>query len=115
MRTTEKLQAKYSLILREREKHSDQTVEDFCKRHGTTPWTYYYWKKKLGKISDSSPSPRSFLPVQVMPPSPIFTSGGSSALDYELRFPNGCMMRLSGTLSREDIAAVIHTVAALRA
>jgi hypothetical protein len=110
MRTPEQLKAKYESILQEREKHSDQSINDFCKHRGIAPWTFYYWKKRLRKAPVCSPALRKFLPLQIMPSAPM-AANGSIAIDYEIRFSNGSMMRLSGKMQREDISFIIRTVA----
>ncbi len=113
MRDTEQLKAKYGLILREREKHGDQSVEDFCNRHGITPWRYYYWKKRLRKAADNFPPLRKVVPLQLTPSSRVCANDGS-VIDSEIKFSNGTMMRISGTIQREDFLALIETVAAVQ-
>jgi len=109
MRDTERLKAKYGMILQEREKHGDQSVEDFCKRYGISAWTFYYWKKRLRRASDCPLPIKRFVPIQVMPSR---SSSRDTVNDYEIRFPNGYAMRISGAMPREDISFIMRKIAA---
>jgi transposase-like protein len=114
MRDPEQLKAKYALILRDREKHTDQTVDEFCRVHGIAPWTYYYWKRRLrqapGPESTTLPV-KKFLPIHVMrPPSPELRDFSPGC---EIGFSNGMTMHFSGKMQLEDVSHIIRTVSSL--
>jgi hypothetical protein len=117
MRDIQLLEAKYARILRERTQHADQSVDEFCRVHGIAPWTYYYWKRRLRQapVSKGASLPvKNFLPLQLISPSPKIANG-EGGMKYEITFPNGVTVHLSGTMQREDHAVIIGTVAAIRA
>lgn len=113
MRDAQPLEAKYSQILRDREKHAGQSVEEFCRDKGINPCTYYYWKKRLRKTSEISANQKNFLPVDITIP-PASSVNGGTAITYEIGFPNGVAMRLSGALHHADHSIIIGAVARLR-
>ena len=116
MKLSTEQQARYIRILKERERHTDQTVDEFCRNHGITPWSYYYWKRRLSQAPacDRASLPENkFLPVRIMP-SVATTGNGNTIIKYEMEFPNGITLRLSGSLQREDHVAVIGAVGGLR-
>ena len=108
--------ARYARIFKERARHTDQSVDVFCRVHGITPWTYYYWKRRLRPAPTSTTASlpeKRFLPVRILPPaSPA--GNGDTVIKYEMEFPNGIRLRLSGALQREDHSAVIGAVAGVR-
>jgi hypothetical protein len=108
--TPQQLEARYSQILREREKHTDQSVEEFCRIRGISPWAYYSWKRRLRTKPEISQRQKKFLPVQLIGPTAA-TGNNDSAKKYEITFPNGITLRLSGSLQREDHAAIIGAIA----
>jgi hypothetical protein len=113
MRESQQLAAKYAMLLQERKKHADQSVEEFCRGRGISPWTYYSWKKRLRQASNDSTVPKKFLPVQFISPTPT-TTRAEGGTEYEIKFPNGITMRLMGALQGEDHSAIIGAIAGVR-
>lgn len=93
------LREKYARILKQREQSPEVPLERFCRRHGISPWTYYYWKKRL----------EDTLTTQVMRPKP-FVPVVMERLDLEsgpwaeVRYPNGILLRCTGNHSKEALA-----------
>lgn len=111
--TRHPLEARYSQILREREKHADQSVKKFCRSQGISPWTYYSWKKRLRTKAKISADQKKFLPVQLMGPT-VADVRNDTGIKYEIEFPNGITLRLTGGLHHEDHTAVIGSIAGFR-
>jgi hypothetical protein len=103
-------QEKYALILQDREKHIDEPMTIFCKKHGISLWTYYYWKKRLGKFQDRSLSPKKFTPVTLEQPAQ--TAFGKPY--YSFRFPNGAALLISEKMDPVDLSRLMLTVADIR-
>lgn len=112
MRDVQQIKTKYAMILRERAKYANQSVEEYCRGKGINPCTYYYWKKRLGATAASAVQ-NKFLSVQVMQPTPS-GDNGEAVIQYEIAFPNGITMRLSGALRHMDHSAIISAVGGLR-
>jgi hypothetical protein len=112
MRDAQRLETKYTQILQDREKHPDQSVEEYCRGQGINPWSYYSWKKRLRRAPKTAASEKKFLPVHVLPPASL--ENDEAVTTYEMAFPNGITMRLSGALRSADHATIIGTVGGLR-
>ena len=116
MKLTADQHARYTRILKERERHTDQTVDEFCSEQGITPWIYYYWKRRLRQAPASNVASlpeNKFLPVRILP-STATAGNGDTVLKYEMEFPNGITVCLSGPLQREDHSTIISAVGGLR-
>ena len=109
MKKSEILRAKYEAIVRERVRHSDQPLEEFCRQHGIKPWTFYYWKKVLRKSPKSSYAQGNFIPLRVASPLPPVQD--APVLSYEIRFSNGGSVHISGRLDLTDLTGIIRSVA----
>lgn len=111
MRKTKSLLAKYERILHERVKHYDQPFKEFCKQHDIKPATFYYWKKQLTK-SGVFPSPKdTFIPVRMIEQTDL--EQNPRCISYEIRFPNGSSVHISGEMGVNDLTGVIRTVSGL--
>jgi len=109
--------ARYARILKDRQHHTDQTVDEFCRIHGITPWIYYYWKRRLHPApagTTASLPEKRFLPVRILPPPASPAGNGDPVIKYEMEFPNGIRLRLSGALQAADHSAVIGAVVGVR-
>jgi hypothetical protein len=116
MKLSTEQQARYARILKDRERHNDQTVDEFCRIQGITPWIYYYWKRRLAGTparAVASLPEKGFLPVRILPSSSI-VGNVEPAITYEMEFPNGIRLRLSGALQVADHSAVIGAVGGVR-
>jgi len=108
MRTTaapQLLKRKYALLIEERSKHPDQSVETFCRVHGITVWCYYYWRKRLSSRTLKPVSREQFVPVNISP-SPSLVSRGNTPR-YALRFPSGITLGISGDFDRNHVVELV--------
>jgi hypothetical protein len=111
MREAQQLETKYTRILQDREKHPDQSVEEYCRDQGISPWSYYSWKKRLRREPKTASIEKKFLPVHVLPRASL--ENDEAVIHYEIAFPNGITMRLSGSLRSADHAAIIGAAGAV--
>jgi hypothetical protein len=109
-RSGQALRAKYSAILREREKDTTQPVSAFCKRRGISPASFYRWKNILDLLVRRNSPRERFIPVTVGPPSPPTDSAKHC---YDFRFPNGATLQISGVLDIADVSLLIGSVGEL--
>ena len=100
-------QEKYGLILLDREKHLDEPLPIFCKKHGISPWSYYYWKKRLGKLLACSVLPKKFIPVTLEQSAQNFIDKPR----YTFRFSNGATLLISEKMDLLDLSQLVLTVA----
>jgi len=104
-------QEKYASILKDREKHPDEAIAIFCKKHGISLWSYYYWKKRLGKFQICSSLQKKFIPVTLEQPA-------QNCIDkplYTFRFPNGTALLISEKMDPSDLSRLALTVAGIQA
>jgi|SRR5271157_3585241 len=93
------LGAKYTRILREREQAPEVPLDRFCRKHGISLWTYYHWKKRLADTPASQiVRTEPFVPVVM---GRMAQESGAWA---EVRYPNGILLRCTGSHSREELA-----------
>jgi transposase-like protein len=82
------------------------TVEQFCKTHGIHPWTYYFWRKKLGIVKAE---PR-LLPAIDSTPSFITVSPRTHehALSNttKVALPNGISIQFPAALTAEQLQVI---------
>jgi transposase-like protein len=76
----EKQHAMFSMI--ESWQSSGESQQAFCKSHEISFNTFYYWYKRYRQAQTTTPSPSSFIPVQVQP-----VASGSPLV--ELILPDG--------------------------
>jgi transposase-like protein len=105
-RTEQALRAKYLAIFREREKDNKQSVSAFCKKQGISPAAYYRWKNILRPTRLHVPQ-ESFVPVTVAP------SSDNIRQRYDLRFPNGATLQITGGLNSADLSALVVSIGKL--
>jgi hypothetical protein len=77
------------------------------------PWTYYYWKKRLG-LQDTAqrkllPSRKAFLPVAIP------AQHHSDKVFTEVILPGGVTIRFPGGFDKELFRAVIEVFSSSRA
>ena len=101
----------YRTLLQERSRDTSVPLARFCRKHGIGPWTYYYWKKRLGhkdtvhKKQDTSAS-TSFVPVSVIP--------AHKDLPYmEVRLRDGTVIRIHGGYDKDIFRSIIETVSSV--
>jgi hypothetical protein len=86
-------------------------LEHFCRKHGISPWTYYYWKKRLGlqdtALRNQPPVRKAFLPVSI---SPIHDASGFT----EIRFREGTSIRFPGGFDKDLFRAIIEVLSSAR-
>ena len=93
------LRKKYTRILKQRERTPDIPLDVFCRKHGISLWTYYYWKKRLaGNLSTQVVRTEPFVPVVI---GHLEQENGSWA---EVRDPNGILLRCTGGHNGEELA-----------
>ena len=103
------LRAKYTRILKQRERRHEVPLDRFCRQHGISLWTYYYWKKRLTdtpttQVLRAGP----FVPVVMRR---LEQESGPWA---EIRYPNGILLRCSGNFSTEALAVVARALMAAK-
>ena len=103
------LRAKYEAIIRNRETQSELSVEAFCKKHEITPYTYFYWNKKLRIGRNRFSSRAKFIPVTIK----NLPQQNRVQTNYEFRFTNGAVLSVSDELENEKLSVLIRTVAML--
>jgi len=108
-RTEQALRAKYLAIFREREKDTEQPVLAFCKKQGLSPAAYYRWKNIL-RSARRHTSRESFVPITV---TPIATPSNSAEARFDLRFPNGATLQITGSLNSADLSALVVSIGKL--
>ena len=95
--------AHYRRLLSLREQSPGEPVAVFCRRHGMSVWTYYYWRKRLGGEQAVAAVRPTFVQVA--------DSGQVQAvvptLGVELAFPGGLQARLPRGYSREELLMVV--------
>jgi hypothetical protein len=95
--------AHYRRLLSLREQNPGESVAVFCRRHGMSVWTYYYWRKRLG----------GGLEVGAVRPTFVQVADGEGVravvptLGVELAFPGGLQARLPRGYSREELLMVV--------
>ena len=93
------LREKYTRILKQREQAPEVSLNRFCRRHGISVWTYYYWKKRLADIATTQVlRTEPFVPVVM---ERLEQENGAWA---EVRYPNGILLRCTGSHSGEELA-----------
>jgi hypothetical protein len=97
--------------LQKRSHDSSIPLEHFCHKHGISPWTYYYWKKKLG-FQDTAQRKlqlgrKAFLPVSL---SPLRDAAGFT----EIRFREGTSIRFPCGFDKELFRAIIEVLSSAR-
>jgi hypothetical protein len=99
----------YRTLLRKRTLDSSVPLERFCRKHGISPWTFYYWKRRLGEKDTvyqnqyTPPTRPSFVPISVTP-----AQEGSGFMEVQLR--EGIVIRFPGGFDKEIFRAIIETV-----
>jgi hypothetical protein len=92
----------YRTLLQERSQNTSVPLARFCRNHGISPWTYYYWKKRLGYAETVQPSP-TFVPVSVVP-----AHKDQPYIEVHLR--EGTVIRISGGYDKDIFRSIIETV-----
>jgi hypothetical protein len=100
------LQVKYESILETRKQHPDIPIAKFCKEQGITPWTYYYWKKRLRTSVSPVCSSSNFIPLSIIPPRHL-----AGKISCEIIFPNGCRFVTKDALEAGMLPVILRTVA----
>ena len=72
--------------------HSGEPGVEFARRHGITPSTFGWWRRELRRLAGGSK------PVQL-----VEISRGEAGSGFELRMPNGVMVRVPASF---DAAAL---------
>jgi hypothetical protein len=75
-------------------------LQQFCRRHGISVWTYYYWRKRLS--TGAVPVSRPFVRVHV-------GCAGVPGAGFELLFPNGIILRTAASLDRRTMTEIATT------
>ena len=98
----------YRTLLQKRSRQASVPLARFCRDHGISIWTWYYWKKRLGHKAGAlkkTPPPvrESFLPVSVLP------SYNKDQPFIEVRLRDGTIVRVPGGFDKEIFRAIIET------
>jgi hypothetical protein len=110
MKSSQQLEAKYRRILHDRAKFPHQSVDEYCRGQGVSPWAYYSWKRRLLGKPDTTGLEKKFLPVRLMTPA-ASVEDGEAVVNYEIAFPNGIRIRLTGSLRSADHPIIIGAIA----
>lgn len=76
----------WALALIDRQKSSEMSVQEFCRREQLNLATYYYWHQRLRKTKETN----KILPVSIQKSE---LTSGTSIGSFEIIYPNG--VRLS--------------------
>jgi hypothetical protein len=99
------LREKYARILKQREQAPEIPLDSFCRKRGISLWTYYHWKKRL---ADTLRTPvlrtEPFVPVAM---ERLEQESGTWA---EVRYPNGILLRCTGSHNGEELALLAGTL-----
>ena len=79
---------------------SQQSVREWCDRHGVSEPSFYAWRRELGK-RDAVPSEPALLPVTIR----------SLAVPIEIAWPGGVLVRVSASC---DLQLLRQTLQVLR-
>jgi hypothetical protein len=87
---------------------SGLSVRDFCRNEGLAEAKFYYWQKKLSGLCQCP----GFVPLVIESPRAIVSSsqGGSkvgSGCFYEISYPGGTLLKLSGPVDYELLRSLI--------
>jgi len=98
----------YRTLLQERTQDPSIPLERFCRKHGISPWTYYYWKKRLGPKDTvhkkpEPPASTSFVPVSVIP-------AHKNQPYMEVRLREGTVIRISGGYDKDIFRSIIEAI-----
>jgi hypothetical protein len=98
----------YRTLLQERSRDTSVPLARFCRKHGIGPWTYYYWKKRLGHKDtvhkkQEPPASTSFVPVSIIP-----AHKDQPYMDVRLR--EGAVIRISGGYDKDIFRSIIESI-----
>ena len=79
----------------------------FAQEHGVTPWTLYYWRKRLTQQEPPASRRRRTRQVKLAPVQ-IVASDGSD--DLEIQLAGGDRVRVRAGVSTEALQRVIHAL-----
>jgi transposase-like protein len=106
----------------QRQRGSNITVAEFCRRLGASPVTFYAWKRRLRETAPASP-----LVSRNRQPRPTAGSNGAPTADFlpvsiresgfpaqlEIELGNACVVRLKGTIDPKLLRAAIRAAGQL--
>jgi transposase-like protein len=96
----------YRTVLQERSRDPSVPLARFCRKHGISPWTYYYWKRRLGHKDTvlrkrKLPAGTSFVPVSVI-------RAHTDQPYMEVRLREGTVIRISGGYDKDIFRSIIE-------
>jgi transposase-like protein len=106
----------------ERQKDSQRTVADFCRRLGVSTVTFYGWKRKLREAPTAAPRPAT---NGAAPPSRATATGAIASFvpvsirdtaaigQLEIELANACIVRLQGTVDPKLLHVAIRAAGRL--
>jgi hypothetical protein len=88
---------------------SGQKARMFAAEHGVTPWTLYYWAKRLAR--EERPARRRRRSRRVtLAPVHVLASNGRSGNDLEVMLAGGDRVRVPADVSAEILRRVIQVL-----
>lgn len=108
------LNEKKFLTIYEDYQRSGLTIREYCSNTGMNEAKFYYWKKKL---TDQQCHAKGFVPVvfeqehmkhQQLPAKRLPDSKGGNPLLYEICYPNGTSIKISGHTNLETLQSLLQ-------
>jgi transposase-like protein len=96
---------RYQRIIELRQREPQTRLNDFCRKHGISPWTYYFWRKRLAERESNAP--------KVQQPAFVAVATDSSSTypsGFEIVFPTGVILRSTGALSRQILQEIVSVL-----
>lgn len=107
--------AHYRRLLSLRQRAPKLTTEQFCRKHGVSEATFYYWRNKLAAGDGlAQPKPREHRPQEAFVP--VAMEGVSrersadNAYALELLFPNGVVARFGRQMDATMVGTVVEAM-----
>lgn len=90
-----------------RQRASGLSIHRFCMKEGLAAATFFVWKRRLGQERGGRAPAVNFAPVQVVTEPTPETAAGT----IEILLPQDRRVRVTGTVDRGQLAAVLAVLA----
>lgn len=92
---------RYKRLIDLRNRQREIPLPDFCRKNGISPWSYYFWRKKLAALNGKAHP----LATEPFVPLPI-VSQSTTSYSFEVMLPNGIVIRSRQQLDGEMMATL---------
>jgi len=90
-----------------RQRASGLSIQRFCAQEGLAAATFFVWKRRLGSEAGGRATAVNFAPVRVL----AEESPAAAVGTIEILLPQDRRVRLTGTVDRQQLAAVLAVLA----